>query len=61
MKKRVIAFRRKAMEDVEEIVYYIAADSPQAAHAFRETLEQTCALLAEMPDIGMLRSFGNPK
>ncbi len=61
MKKRTIVFRLKAMEDVEDIAYHIAADNPNAAIAFRETLEQTCALLAEMPDIGMLRSFGNPK
>jgi toxin ParE1/3/4 len=61
MKKRTITFRRKAMEDIADIASYIAADSPQAAQAFREALEHACALLADMPDVGISRSFGNPK
>ena len=61
MPKNVIAFRRKALEDIEGIVRYIAADSPRAAQAFREALEQACSVLAEMPDMGMHRNFGHPR
>ncbi len=60
MSKRIVQFHRKALEDIEEIAYFIAEDSPQAAQAFHEMLEQTCALIAEMPDIGIARNFENP-
>lgn len=61
MPKTVIAFRKKALEDIEQIVRYLAADHPGAARAFRETLEQTCSILADMPDMGIQRSFGPPR
>jgi len=60
MSQRTIVFQRKALEDIEEIVSFIAQDSTKAAKNFRDTLEQTCVLLAEMPDMGMARDFKNP-
>ena len=61
MTKRPIAFRRKALEDIGDIVQYLAVETPRAARDFRAALEHACELLADMPDIGMLRSFGHPK
>jgi toxin ParE1/3/4 len=61
MTKRRVVFRRKAEEDIEDIAYYIAQDNVRAAEAFREALENACFLLAERPEIGPLRSFGNPR
>jgi len=60
MSQKTIVFQRKALEDIEDIVLFIAQDSPKSAQAFRETLEQTCALLADMPDMGAARDFENP-
>jgi toxin ParE1/3/4 len=60
MSKRGIFFHQKALEDIEEITCFIAEDSPQAAQTFREILEHTCELLAEIPDMGTARNFTNP-
>lgn len=61
MKRLPIVFGQKATEDILGIVEYLAAENPKAAQAFREDLEHACAVLAEMPGIGMLRSFNHPQ
>lgn len=50
-------FRKKAQEDVDSIAVYIAEDNIEAAERFFEALEATCALLADMPQIGSFRIF----
>ncbi|PHS03081.1 MAG: hypothetical protein COA78_19335 [Blastopirellula sp.] len=44
--------RPKAIEDIEEIADYIAADSLQAAMRFLENTESTLQGLAEFPSSG---------
>lgn len=61
MKRLPIVFGHQAIEDLLDIVEYLAAENPTAAQAFREDLERSCAVLAEMPGIGMLRSFSHPQ
>jgi plasmid stabilization system protein ParE len=50
---------RKAKEDAREIALYIAEDNPEAADAFRVALERIREVLADLPEIGSIRSFNN--
>jgi toxin ParE1/3/4 len=50
---------RKAEEDAREIALYIAEDNPEAADAFRVALERIREMLADLPEIGSIRSFNN--
>ena len=50
---------RKAEEDAREIALYIAEDDPEAADAFRVALERIREMLADLPEIGSIRSFHN--
>jgi hypothetical protein len=50
---------RKAQEDAREIALYIAGDTPGAADAFRVALERIREMLADLPEIGSIRSFNN--
>lgn len=59
MTAKTIVFSEKSLEDTTGIVEHIANDNLNAAKAFRERLEQTCSLLADMPGIGTLRDFDN--
>lgn len=52
--------RPKAQEDVLELALYIAKDNPDAALRFIDAVEATCARLAEMPKIGVTRTFKHP-
>jgi toxin ParE1/3/4 len=52
---------RKAEEDIREIVLYIADDNPDAADAFRAALENARERLADLPEMGTIRHFGNPE
>lgn len=45
MKKREVIYLRKAQEDIDDITYYIAQDNLEAAEAFFEAVESTCAAL----------------
>ncbi|BDV33092.1 type II toxin-antitoxin system RelE/ParE family toxin [Methylocystis iwaonis] len=47
--------RPRAERDIEEIVSYIAEDSPSAALRWFEGLHRTCQRLAEMPKMGVAR------
>lgn len=47
--------RPLAERDIEEIVSYIAADSPSAALRWFEALRVTCARLGDMPKMGVAR------
>jgi hypothetical protein len=38
---------------------YIAEDNPEAADAFRVALERIREMLADLPEIGSIRSFNN--
>jgi len=60
-KRRTTALSRKAGEDVLEIALHISSGSVRAAEAFREALEHAYSVLEEMPEIGALRSFDNPR
>lgn len=42
---------------MDSIVVYIAKDNMEAAERFFDAVEETCALLAEMPQIGSFRIF----
>lgn len=59
--KQGFIFLEKAEADVEEIVRYIAFDNPQAGEAFRAALQSACEMLADLPEAGSARSFGNPE
>ena len=48
-------FSPRAVEDLREILEYIARDQPQVAEEFVSTLRQRCVELAQFPRIGMLR------
>jgi toxin ParE1/3/4 len=61
MKKREVIYFRKAQEDIDDITYYIAQDNLEAAVAFFEAVESTCAMLSTMPDIGSARDYRNPR
>ena len=50
-----------AEKDLEEYVDYIAADNPSAAARFIESVETAFAQLADMPRIGVVREFRNPR
>jgi toxin ParE1/3/4 len=50
---------RKAEEDAREIALSIAEDNPEAADAFRVALERIREMLADLPEIGSIRSFHN--
>ncbi|QGM96697.1 type II toxin-antitoxin system RelE/ParE family toxin [Methylocystis parvus] len=45
----------RAEQDIEEIVSYIAADSPAAARQWFESMRRACERLAEMPKMGVAR------
>jgi toxin ParE1/3/4 len=61
MKKLEVIYLRKAQEDIDDITYYIAQDNLEAAVAFFEAVESTCAMLSTMPGIGSARDFRNPR
>src|ERR687896_503767 len=61
MKKLKVIYFRKAQKDIDDITYYIAEDNLEAAVAFFEAVESTCALLSTMPGIGSARDFRNPR
>ena len=51
----------RADRDVVEIGLFIAEDSIEAADRFLEAVETTFLALAEMPRMGALRTFRNPR
>lgn len=55
-----IIYRQKALEDIAEIVQYLAMDNPNVAKLFRERLEETTTAIAQMPEIGSQRHFKHP-
>ena len=57
MTTKAIAFSQAALEDMSEIAEYLVMENPKAAKAFRERLEQSCKLLADMPGIGAACQF----
>lgn len=60
MKRRVV--RTGLVEvDLLEHLDYIAVNNPDAALRFVDTVEQAFARLSEMPEIGSLREFANPR
>lgn len=61
MKKLEVIYLRKAQEDIDDITYYIAQDNFEAAVAFFEAVESTCAMLSTMPGIGSARDYRNPR
>lgn len=60
MSKKTIVYKPKSLEDITEIVTYLANNNnPNIVQTFHKQLEQTCALLADMPGIGTVRDFKN--
>lgn len=60
MKRRVV--RTGLVEvDLLEHLDYIAVNNPDAALRFVDTVEQAFARLSEMPEIGSLWEFANPR
>jgi toxin ParE1/3/4 len=47
--------RPQAEADLEEIWWYIAQDSPDAADVFLDQIEERCAVLAQFPLMGTAR------
>ncbi len=45
-------FTEFADQDLQAISYYIALDNEKAAEQVFESILDTCAMIAEMPDIG---------
>ena len=60
MSGRIVRTAR-ADRDVVEIGLFIAEDSIEAADRFLEAVETTFLALAEMPRMGALRTFRNPR
>lgn len=56
-----IEFRRKALLDIDEIVDYIARDNSHAARRFYDAAQSAVTRLVEMPGLGRLREFDNPR
>lgn len=59
--KLPVVLERLAEQDLEGHVDYIAADRPSAAVRFVDAAEAASARLAEMPRIGAVRNFRNPR
>lgn len=55
-----ITYRQKALEDIAEIVQYLAMENPNSAKLFRKALEETIEVIAAMPEIGSQRHFKHP-
>lgn len=53
--------RPLAERDIEEIVSYIAAESPSAASRWFGTLRTTCERLSDMPKMGVARPEIRPE
>ena len=49
-------FSPPAVQDLDEIRAYIAEDDPNAASRFVQSIEAICAILAENPMLGRLRT-----
>ena len=60
MSVRIVRTAR-ADRDIVEIGLFIAEDSIEAADRFLEAVETTFLALAEMPRMGALRTFRNPR
>jgi toxin ParE1/3/4 len=52
--------KSQAMADLIEIADYIAADNLEAAHAFLDAVEVTCAFIASLPSVGRTFRFQSP-
>lgn len=59
MPTKAIVYTSQALEDITEILAYLAKDNQTIVQAFRKQLEQTCSLLADMSGIGTPRNFNN--
>ena len=53
--------RPLAERDIEEILSYIAAESPSAASRWLGSMRDTCARLADMPKMGVARPEIRPE
>ncbi|HVC80627.1 MAG TPA: type II toxin-antitoxin system RelE/ParE family toxin [Chloroflexota bacterium] len=59
MSRRIIV-HSAARSDVIDIAYYIAEDSLTAADRFVEAVDAAYSRLADMPEIGAAREYGDP-
>lgn len=50
-------YQRRAQEDVDTIVEFIAQDNLEAAGRFYNAVENTAAMLVELPNMGSPRSY----
>ncbi len=58
---RQIIVHEEARFDAIDAAYYIAEDSLAASNRFAEAIDVTYEQLADMPGIGTIREYGNPK
>lgn len=58
MARRLVQ-RRAAEEDVAEQLAYLAEDRPAVAHRYAMALEHAYDRIREMPEVGVLRSYGS--
>jgi toxin ParE1/3/4 len=50
-----LLYSKIAVDDLKEILDFIAKDNPIAARSFIDAVIATCHLLAQHPEMGMLR------
>ncbi len=55
-----VSKRPEAENDLEEIWWYIAQDSPQNADRFLDRIEERCLALSDFPQIGTSRNDLKP-
>lgn len=55
-----VFFRPQVLEDVRDIAFHISTDSPRASRDFEQAFMNACSLLSASPEMGALRTFGNP-
>ena len=60
MSRRIVRFRQ-ARRDLVETAVYLEERNPDAAMRFLAAVEDTLAALAELPEIGVERPFGDPR
>jgi len=56
-----LIIRPAAVEDLEELAVWLGNESPAAAGRFLENCRKEFDRLAEMPHLGRLRQFTNPR
>ena len=59
--KRELVYSPEAIDDLDEIFWFIAEDNPQRARTYIAEIEQACRNLCEMPFVGPARPDLHPE